>query len=455
MVCDSTYSRHFDKSSLDNHPCFSEKAQQYFSRIHLPVAAKCNIQCNYCNRKYDCTNESRPGVTSKLLKPEEALQTALSYAREHKELAVIGIAGPGDPLANPEKTFETFRLIKEKLPDLKLCLSTNGLKLLENINQIVELGIDHVTVTVNTFNPETAAKIYQWVRLENTRVGNPDSMAEFLDLQQRGIKLLINAGIIVKINSLLIPGINDKELKSISKRLKLMGAAIHNILPLISKPEHGTVFSQDGQVEPTPNQLEEVRKSCSNMKQMAHCRQCRADAAGKLNDDDRLKGEKQISRDFGFKARSDWRNLSLNLMHHQEMKSLLEENADSTAKSQGKIAVCTTGSGIVDLPIKQAKETHIYEVIDDRAVLLNIRRFNRNLTNEELIEGLKGCDAVLSTKIGYRLYQELERNKIIPIADLSGLPVDGAVKTAAHRLANNRVDTKNLENEKLVRGALS
>lgn len=58
---------------IENHPCYSEKAHHRFARIHLAVAPACNIQCNYCNRKYDCSNESRPGVTSERLTPEQAL----------------------------------------------------------------------------------------------------------------------------------------------------------------------------------------------------------------------------------------------------------------------------------------------------------------------------------------------------------------------------------------------
>jgi nitrogen fixation protein NifB len=44
-------------------------------------------------------------------------------------MTVLGIAGPGDPLANPQRTFETFRQLAEKAPDIKLCVSTNGLML--------------------------------------------------------------------------------------------------------------------------------------------------------------------------------------------------------------------------------------------------------------------------------------------------------------------------------------
>ena len=50
------------------HPCFNPDVKGKFGRVHLPVAPKCNIQCGYCNRKYDCVNESRPGVTRPLAK---------------------------------------------------------------------------------------------------------------------------------------------------------------------------------------------------------------------------------------------------------------------------------------------------------------------------------------------------------------------------------------------------
>jgi nitrogen fixation protein NifB len=42
------------------HPCFSENARHTTGRIHLPVAPKCNIQCNFCDRKYDCIMNQGP-----------------------------------------------------------------------------------------------------------------------------------------------------------------------------------------------------------------------------------------------------------------------------------------------------------------------------------------------------------------------------------------------------------
>jgi nitrogen fixation protein NifB len=61
---------------IAKHPCYSEEAHHHYARMHVAVAPACNIQCNYCNRKYDCANESRPGVVSELLTPEEAAHKA-------------------------------------------------------------------------------------------------------------------------------------------------------------------------------------------------------------------------------------------------------------------------------------------------------------------------------------------------------------------------------------------
>jgi nitrogen fixation protein NifB len=91
------------QARIEKHPCYSEEAHHHYARMHVAVAPACNIQCNFCNRKYDCANESRPGVVSELLTPEEAAHKVLVVAGKIPQMTVLGIAGPGDPLANPEK----------------------------------------------------------------------------------------------------------------------------------------------------------------------------------------------------------------------------------------------------------------------------------------------------------------------------------------------------------------
>ncbi|MFQ6128672.1 MAG: nitrogenase cofactor biosynthesis protein NifB, partial [Thermoplasmata archaeon] len=105
------------------HPCYYEEAHKKYARMHLPVAPRCNVQCKFCNRLYDCVNETRPGVTSRMLSPEDAAILIDSVTEKIPSLAVAGIAGPGDPLAN-EETFEALRLVREHHPELALCLAT-------------------------------------------------------------------------------------------------------------------------------------------------------------------------------------------------------------------------------------------------------------------------------------------------------------------------------------------
>lgn len=101
------------RDKTNRHPCYSFDAHRKYARMHLPVAPKCNISCNYCNRKFDCVNESRPGVTSEVLNPEQALQKYNLVKAKVENLSVVGIAGPGDALANWENTRRTVKLIKD------------------------------------------------------------------------------------------------------------------------------------------------------------------------------------------------------------------------------------------------------------------------------------------------------------------------------------------------------
>jgi len=119
---------------IKDHPCYSEEAHHYFARMHVAVAPACNIQCNYCNRKYDCANESRPGVVSEKLTPTQARRKVIAVANEVPQLSVLGIAGPGDALYDWRKTHATFSAVAKDIPDIKLCVSTNGLALPDHVD---------------------------------------------------------------------------------------------------------------------------------------------------------------------------------------------------------------------------------------------------------------------------------------------------------------------------------
>ena len=54
--------------------------------------------------------------------PQEAIQGMKAVAAAIPQLSVIGIAGPGDPLANMARTCDTPRGLRSALPDVKLCV---------------------------------------------------------------------------------------------------------------------------------------------------------------------------------------------------------------------------------------------------------------------------------------------------------------------------------------------
>ncbi|HMK60084.1 MAG TPA: nitrogenase cofactor biosynthesis protein NifB [Dissulfurispiraceae bacterium] len=268
-----------NRDIMNSHPCFSKKAHSRFGRVHLPVAPACNIQCRYCIRKYDCAHESRPGITSIVLTPEEALFRVSALVERNERLSVVGIAGPGDPLAN-EATFETFRMINRKFPDLILCASTNGLGLPDRLDDIVKCGIGSITVTISAARPETAEKIYAWAVYRGKKLTGAEAAERIFTNQWRGLTNAIDAGLMVKVNSVLIPGVNDAEIPQIAELAGSKGADLHNILPLIPQAEFAHIE------RPGRDMIHNLRAECGKyVEQMTHCRQCRADACGILGED--------------------------------------------------------------------------------------------------------------------------------------------------------------------------
>ena len=411
------------KERIAKHPCYSEEAHHHYARMHVAVAPACNIQCNYCNRKYDCANESRPGVVSELLTPEEAAHKVLVIAGKIPQMTVLGIAGPGDPLANPEKTFRTFELIAEKAPDIKLCLSTNGLMLPNYVDRIKQLNVDHVTITINMVDPEIGTKIYPWVRFNRKRYKGIEGVRILHERQMEGLQALKEADILCKVNSVMIPGINDEHLAEVDRVIREKGAFLHNIMPLISAPEHGTHFGLTGQRGPTPKELKALQDKCagSNMKMMRHCRQCRADAVGLLGED----RSQEFTKDKFLEMAPEY-----NLEKRQELHAAIdkvqeEQKAVKAAKAQKKVAntpkilvaVATKGGGLVNQHFGHAREFMIYEVDANEAKFVGHRKveqycqggYGEDHSLDDILKMLEGCKAVLVSKIGSCPQEELKK----------------------------------------------
>lgn len=399
---------------LENHPCFNEGACKSCGRIHLPVASRCNIQCNFCNRRFDCVNESRPGVTSGILSPDQAIKYLDDINTERKNISVVGIAGPGDPFANPFETIRTMELVRERYPEMLLCLASNGLNIHPYVNDIARLNVSHVSITVNAVDPEIGAKIYSWVRISKRTIGPYEGASILFENQMAAIKALKEAGIIVKINSVVIPGINSDHIVDIAKKVSEFNVDIFNCMPYY--PNKGSNFEHIN--EPSKGEIDEIRKGALKyVKQMHHCTRCRADAVGLLGEiPDKMAMEK--------------------LQRYEKEKTIISFNEEEKGKIENRkgvaplVAVASLEGVLINLHLGEAVQLRIYKKAGSDIVLDSVRDVPEpgggDKRWEELSDIIKDCGHLLVSGAGDAPRRVLLKNGII-IHEVEGL-IEDAVK---------------------------
>jgi nitrogen fixation protein NifB len=254
------------------HPCFNEKMHDKVGRIHVPIAPKCNIQCNFCTREINKC-EMRPGVSACIMSVEDAVKHVEKVTKE-MPISVVGVAGPGDALFNPE-TFEFFKIMDEKFPQLIKCISTNGLLLPDKADELAEIHLNSITVTVNAIDPEIGKKIYSTAVHHGEVYRDEEAFKIISKNQLEGIKMIADRDIVVKVNSVLIPGLNDEHIIEVAKKVKEQGASLMNVIPLIP------LYKFKDTARPGCAELSEVRDAVEEVIPVFRaCTQCRADAYG-------------------------------------------------------------------------------------------------------------------------------------------------------------------------------
>jgi nitrogen fixation protein NifB len=380
-----------------DHPCFSEGARHRAGRIHLPVAPACNMQCNYCNRDFECVNESRPGVSSTILLPWQAADYLDEVMDRIKNIAVVGIAGPGDPFANPEQTLVTLHLVRERHPAMMLCVATNGLALADYVDELADLKVSHITVTVNAVDPAIAEKIYAWARLKSKVYRGSDAARVILEKQQEAIRRLKAKEITVKINTVIIPGINDDHVVEIARQMADMKADIFNAIPMYHVA--GTPFAN---IAPLAHEkVDGLRKAAGlYLPQMSHCSRCRADAAGMI-------GEKQNDEIMDLLQRAS--------LPHQSLE-------------RPYVAVASMEGLFVNQHLGEAAGLWIFGMRDGKNVLIERRSTPSSGGGSERWDAmsllLRDCNTVLASGIGPSPLVILEHSGVNVVV-MEGLAKEG------------------------------
>ena len=388
---------------FNNHPCFSKEAHKKYGRVHLPVAPRCNIQCNFCNRKYDCINESRPGVTSSVLTPQQALAYLDNVIARRPEISVMGIAGPGDPFANPDETMETLRLVRRKYPKLMLCVASNGMGIGPYIDELADLKTSHVTITMTAIDPAIGAKIYSWVRDGKRPLRGEEGAAVLLSRQIEAIVRLKQRGVVVKVNSIIIPGINDEHIPDVAAKIKALGADLMNCMAMV--PVKGAVFEE---LAPPDNLMTaRVRlQSERHLPQMTHCARCRADAVGFIGED--MTSEQHDT-----------------IQHFAGMSLNPDENAQ-----RPYIAVATMEGALVNQHLGEAERLAIYApdlAAPGRFRLVETRSAPAEGSEDrwnKLADELKDCRAILVTAAGPSPQKTLTARGL-KVVEMEGLIEEG------------------------------
>ncbi len=378
------------------HPCFNKEAKGQYARVHLPVAPKCNISCNYCNRKFDCVNESRPGVTSNVLSPEQSLVYLKALREKMPYLSVVGIAGPGDPFANPNETMETLRLVRANYEDMILCVSSNGLNIAPYIDELAELKVSHVTITINALDAKILEKVYSWVRYDKKGYFGFAGAELLLSKQLEAIEKLKAAGITVKANAIVIPGVNDTHLTELAEGLAKMGVDLMNTIPLI--PVEDTPF--EDLEEPSSAYMKEIRKGIKEfLPPMTHCSRCRADAAGLLGKDS---------------------TEAMELL--SEASKVRIDNGDTAERPY--VAVASNEGILVNQHLGEAERLYIFKETPNGYKLVNQRvtppKGSGDKRWEELGETLSDCRAILVGGIGPKPSKILGQSGL-QVIEMSGL----------------------------------
>jgi cyclic pyranopterin phosphate synthase len=157
--------------------------------LRLSVTDRCNLRCTYCMPEEDYAWLPRES----LLTFEELTRLAHLFASlGARKVRLTG----GEPLLRRDLPELVRMLSREPLID-DLALTTNGLLLAQQLDALTEAGLGRVTVSLDTLSPERFLSLARSPR-------HTDVLDGIEAVQRRGLGL--------KLNTVVMRGVNDDEL---------------------------------------------------------------------------------------------------------------------------------------------------------------------------------------------------------------------------------------------------
>jgi cyclic pyranopterin phosphate synthase len=184
-----------------------EKVRDKFERplisLRISITNRCNVKCFYCHHD---------GIV-----PENYEMTSNEMQRIVKVAKEIGIEkirlSGGEPLIREDIVDIVTKISSVGFRDISL--TTNGVLLGKYAEQLYNAGLTRVNVSFDTLNPETYKRI---------------TKRDYMGLAKKGIEKAVKAGLNpVKVNMVVMKGINDDEIWDMFRFCKDTGAILQLI----------------------------------------------------------------------------------------------------------------------------------------------------------------------------------------------------------------------------------
>jgi nitrogen fixation protein NifB len=267
------------------------------------------------------------------------------------------------------------------------------------VDELVDIGLSHVTVTVNAVDPAIGAKFYEWIAVDGYRYEGIKGAALLWERQRRSILALAERGVIVKINTIYTPGINDTHIEQVAKTVSVLGATILNIIPLL--PTADTPFATIK--EPEKKAVQQARALAGRyLPQMTHCSRCRADAAGLIGEENSQKNIELLQTSANLSE--DDITVSTPVMGAGLPMTLSPELRLMTTQARPYVAVASRDGLFVNQHLGEATQVRIYKPSERRSTLVDIRNIATEAGGSarwlSMIDKLKDCCGILVSGAG-------------------------------------------------------
>jgi len=183
-----------------------DKFERKIDYIRVSVTSRCNFRCLYCMPNTPFEWEPHENI----LRYEEMFEfLRLAIDEGINKIRLTG----GEPLLR--KDLDVFvKMLHDYRPDLDLALTTNGYYLKEYAKKLKDAGLKRVNMSLDSLKPEVAAKIAQ---------------KDVLNRVIQGLDEALKVGLKVKLNTVVMQGINDTEILDLLEFAKNKGVTIRFI----------------------------------------------------------------------------------------------------------------------------------------------------------------------------------------------------------------------------------